>query len=198
MSTRSKIRIVIADDHFVVRLGLVAMLSTEADMEVVGEAENGNEAAEIFEKLKPDLVLMDVRMPGKDGIQATAEIKEKFLSARILMLSNSDGHEDIHRALRAGAQGYVLKSSIREFLLPALRTVAAGGHWIPKDVARMGISCGSNPRNQAPCSASRRAGTTFQLRKSVRCASALILGHSFMNQQSAGVSNTPNDQHATV
>jgi DNA-binding NarL/FixJ family response regulator len=142
MSTRSKIRIVIADDHFVVRLGLVAMLSTEADMEVVGEAENGNEAAEIFGKLKPDLVLMDVRMPGKDGIQATAEIKGKFPNARILMLSNSDGDEDIHRALRAGAQGYVLKSSIRESLLPALRTVAAGRQWIPKDVANQFTSLG--------------------------------------------------------
>jgi DNA-binding NarL/FixJ family response regulator len=104
-------------------------------MEVVGEAGNGNEAAEIFGKLKPDLVLMDVRMPGKDGIQATAEIKEKFPNARILMLSTSARDEDIYRALRAGAQGYVLKSSIRESLVPALRTVAGGRQWIPKDAA---------------------------------------------------------------
>jgi DNA-binding NarL/FixJ family response regulator len=131
----SKIRIVIADDHFIVRMGLVALLNTEADMEVIGEAGNGKEAVEIFEKLKPDLALMDLCMPDKDGIQATTEIKRKFPDARILMLTTCDGDDDIHRALQAGAQGYVLKNSTSESLIPALRTVAAGRKWISKDVA---------------------------------------------------------------
>jgi DNA-binding NarL/FixJ family response regulator len=86
MSTQSKIRIVIADDHFLVPMGLVALLNTEADMEVIGEAGNGKEAVEVFKKLKPDLALMDLHMPGKDGIQATTEIKRKFPNARILSM----------------------------------------------------------------------------------------------------------------
>lgn len=135
MRVHSKIRIVIADDHFLVRMGLVALLNTETDMEVIGEAGNGKEVVEIFEKLKPDLALIDLRMPEKDGIQATAEIKRNFPNARILILTNYNGDDDIHRALRAGAQGYVLKSSTRESLIPALRSVAGGRQWIPKDVA---------------------------------------------------------------
>lgn len=135
MKAENKIRIVIADDHFLVRMGLVALVNMEADMEVIGEAGTGTQAIEIFEKMKPDLALMDLRMPEKDGIQATAEIRNKFPAARILMLTTYDGDDDIHRALQAGAQGYVLKNSTRETLIPALRTVAAGRQWIPKDVA---------------------------------------------------------------
>lgn len=135
MTTNPKIRILVADDHFLVRMGLVALVNMEADMEVIGEAGTGTKAVEIFEKMKPDLVLMDLRMPEKDGIQATVEIRDKFPKARILMLTTYDGDDEIHRALQAGAQGYVLKTSTRESLIPALRTVAGGGQWIPKDVA---------------------------------------------------------------
>src|SRR5579864_6592315 len=142
-SSESKIRIVIADDHFLARMGLVALLNTETDMEVIGEAGNGKEAVEILEKLKPDLALMDLRMPGKDGIQATTEIKRKFPTASILILTTYDGDADIHRALEAGAQGYVLKNSTRESLIPALRAVAAGRRWIPSDIANRLASRGT-------------------------------------------------------
>lgn len=135
MKAEGKIRILIADDHFVVRMGLVALVNMESDMEVIGEAANGTQVVDIFGKLNPDLVLMDVRMPVKDGIQATSEIRNKFPSARILMLTTYDGDEDIHKAFQAGAQGYVLKNSTAETLIPALRAVAAGQQWIPKDVA---------------------------------------------------------------
>ena len=135
MTANAKIRILIADDHFVVRIGLIALVNMEPDMEVVGEASDGAQALAIFEKLQPDLTLMDLRMPGKDGIQATLEIRGKFPTARILMLTTYDGDDDIHRALQAGAQGYVLKNSTRESLVPALRSVAAGERWIPKDIA---------------------------------------------------------------
>jgi DNA-binding NarL/FixJ family response regulator len=135
MTADAKIRILIADDHFLVRIGLIALVNMEPDMEVVGEAGDGAQALEIFEKLRPDLTLMDLRMPGKDGIQATLEIRNKFPTARILMLTTYDGDDDIHRALQAGAQGYVLKNSTRETLVPALRSVAAGERWIPKDIA---------------------------------------------------------------
>jgi DNA-binding NarL/FixJ family response regulator len=135
MKRPDKIRILVADDHFVVRIGLVALVNTEPDMEVVGEAADGDQAIDLFTQHQPDLILMDLRMPVKTGIQATIEIRNKFAGARVLMLTTFDGDEDIHQALQAGAQGYVLKSSTGEKLIPALRAVAAGHRWIPKEVA---------------------------------------------------------------
>ena len=135
MRKEPKIRILIADDHFVVRMGLTALVNTEPDMEIVAEATDGAQAVELFGKFNPDLVLMDLRMPVKDGICATAEILSKFAKARVLMLTTYDGDDDIHRALQAGAQGYVLKNSTGDKLIPALRAVAAGQQWIPKEVA---------------------------------------------------------------
>jgi DNA-binding NarL/FixJ family response regulator len=130
-----KIRILIVDDHYIVRMGLVALVGTESDMEVVAEAGGGNEALELFARHQPDLLLLDLRMPDKNGIQTIVEIREKFPEARILVLSAFDGDEDIYRALHAGAQGYVLKNTTGDKLVPALRTVASGQNWIPKDVA---------------------------------------------------------------
>jgi DNA-binding NarL/FixJ family response regulator len=129
------IRVLIADDHYVVRMGLNALVSTEPDMEVVGEAVDGNQAVEMFERHSPNLVLMDLRMPGKDGIAATKEIRRRHPHARVLMLTTYDGDTDIHRAIEAGAQGYVLKNSTGDKLIPALRAVAAGERWIPREIA---------------------------------------------------------------
>jgi DNA-binding NarL/FixJ family response regulator len=135
MKKNGKIRILIADDHYIVRMGLVALVSTESDMEVVAEAAGGNEALALFAKHQPDLLLLDLRMPDKNGIQTIVEIRDQFPEARILVLSAFDGDEDIYRALHAGAQGYVLKNTTGDKLVPALRTVASGQNWIPKDVA---------------------------------------------------------------
>ena len=134
MSQKS-IRILIADDHYVVRMGLTALVETEPDLQVVGEAADGVQVVELFKKLEPDLVLMDLRMPRTDGIIATRQIREQFPHARILMLTTYDGDDDIHKALSAGASGYLLKNSTRESLIPALRAVAAGQRWIPQEVA---------------------------------------------------------------
>src|SRR5205809_7103556 len=92
------IRILVADDHFIVRIGLVALVNTEQDMEVVAEAADGAQAVELFARFKPDLVLMDLRMPLKSGIEATSEICSQAPVARVLMLTTFDGDEDIHRA----------------------------------------------------------------------------------------------------
>ena len=135
MKDAAKIRILVADDHFVVRMGLTALVNTEPDLEVVGEAVDGAQAVAAFDKHKPDLVLMDLRMPVKDGVRATAEIKAKHPNARVLMLTTFDGDTDIHRAMEAGAQGYVLKNTTGDKLIPALRAVAAGQRWIPKEIA---------------------------------------------------------------
>jgi DNA-binding NarL/FixJ family response regulator len=133
--SKNAIRILIADDHYVVRMGLVALVETEPDLQVIGEAADGVQAVELFKKLRPDLTLMDLRMPRKDGICATRQIHHQFPEARILMLTTFDGDEDIHKALSAGANGYVLKNATRESLIPALRAVAAGQQWIPAEVA---------------------------------------------------------------
>jgi DNA-binding NarL/FixJ family response regulator len=129
------IRILIADDHYVVRMGLAALVETEPDLQVVGEAGDGVQVIELYRKLKPDLVLMDSRMPRVDGVSATRQIREQFPQARVLMLTTYDGDDDIHRALSAGASGYLLKNSTRESLIPAIRAVASGQRWIPQEVA---------------------------------------------------------------
>lgn len=135
MKKENPIRILIADDHFIVRSGLVAMIDSEPDMEVVAQAADGAQAVELFDRVKPDLALLDLRMPVKTGNEAIELIRRRTPTARILVLTAFNGDEDIHRALNAGAQGYVLKSSTAEGLIPAIRAVAAGSRWIPRDVA---------------------------------------------------------------
>jgi len=130
-----KIRILVADDHYIVRMGLAALVNTEPDMEVVAEAADGAQAVELFAKHTPDLALIDARMPVKDGVEATIEIRKRFPNASILMLTAFDGDADIRKALEAGVQGYVLKSSTGDALIPALRAVAAGERWVPAEVA---------------------------------------------------------------
>ena len=129
------IRILIADDHAVVREGVAAILSLEPDMEVVAQASNGREAVELFQKHRPDLALMDLRMPEMDGVQAITAIRQDFSDARIIVLTTYDGDEDIYRGLRAGARAYLLKAGPREELLDAIRAVHAGQTHIPPDVA---------------------------------------------------------------
>lgn len=135
MKKESKIRILVADDHYVVRMGVTAIINNEPDMEVVAEAANGVQAVDQFVRHEPDLTLLDSRMPLKSGVQAAKEIRDRRSTARILMLTAFDGDEDIHKALVAGAQGYILKSSTGVQLVPALRAVAAGKEWIPEEVA---------------------------------------------------------------
>jgi DNA-binding NarL/FixJ family response regulator len=135
MKKELKTRILVADDHYVVRMGVIAIINNEPDLEVVAEAANGMQAIDLFKQHQPDLVLLDSRMPLKSGVQAAKEILSQSGAARILMLTAFDGDEDIHKAITAGAQGYILKSSTGEQLVPALRAVAAGKNWIPSEVA---------------------------------------------------------------
>ena len=130
-----KIRILVADDHYIVRMGLIALMNTEPDLEVVAEAVDGAQAIELFRKHAPDLALLDMRMPVKNGIQTTREIRNQFPNAQVLILTAFDGDEEIYHALQAGAQGYVLKGATGEKLIPAVRAVAAGQRWLPQEVA---------------------------------------------------------------
>lgn len=135
MNRPPKLRILVADDHFIVRSGLVSLLHAEPDLTVVAQAADGAEAVALFAQHHPDVALLDLRMPVKSGTDAIELIRRDFPEARILVLTAFSGDEDIHRALRAGACGYVLKSSTGEGLIPAIRAVAAGEPWIPRDVA---------------------------------------------------------------
>ena len=135
MTKDPTVRILVVDDHFIVRMGLIALINTEPDLEIVGETDDGDQAIALFEKLKPDLVLMDLRMPRRSGTEATRLIRSMAPAARVLMLSAFDGDADIHTALESGAQGYVLKSATGQDLIPAIRAVAAGRRWIPQEVA---------------------------------------------------------------
>ncbi len=108
MKKSPPIRILIADDHYLVRMGLIAMINTEPDMQIVAEATDGAQAVALLKKSTPDVALMDLRMPIKSGVEATVEIRKQNDVARILMLTALDGDEDIHTALEAGAAGYVL------------------------------------------------------------------------------------------
>ena len=120
------VRILVTDDHPVVRAGLSGMLSGEPDFEVVGEAQNGKEAVAFVGELKPDVVLMDLRMPEMDGVTAIEHIKSSYPDVHILVLTTYESDADILRAIETGATGYLLKDTPREELFGAIRTVAQG------------------------------------------------------------------------
>lgn len=130
-----KTRVLVVDDHFVVRLGLVGLINEEPDLAVVAEAANGMQAIELFRQHRPDVVLMDGRLPGKTGAQTVAALRGEFPHARVLMLSVDEGEEDIHRALQAGALGYLAKTADRRELVRGLRAVAAGERYLPEPLA---------------------------------------------------------------
>ena len=127
--------ILVVDDHFMVRMGLTASLNAEPDMEVVAEAGTGEAALEAYKRHRPNVVIMDVRLPGMNGVAATAAILREFPDACILMLSTHAGEEEIYRSMQAGARGYVLKSVMREDLLRAIRDVHAGKRHLDPIVA---------------------------------------------------------------
>lgn len=130
-----RIRVLLVDDHPVVRAGLAALLANERDMEVVGAAANGAEAIALYNALGPDVVLMDLRMPGIDGVAAIRQIVSAHPGAHILALTSYEGDTDIYRALDAGAAGYLLKDMLGTEVVGAVRAAAAGKRVIPAHVA---------------------------------------------------------------
>jgi DNA-binding NarL/FixJ family response regulator len=120
------VRLLIADDHPIVRAGFEGMLAEKPDLEVVGEAGNGEEAVRLADQLRPDVVLMDLRMPEVDGVEAIGRIKEEHPHVHVLVLTTYDSDADILRAIEAGATGYLLKDTPREELFRAIRAAARG------------------------------------------------------------------------
>ncbi|MBD2070074.1 response regulator transcription factor [Leptolyngbya sp. FACHB-671] len=133
--TSSPIRILVAEDHAVVRDGLVAILNREADMTVVAEAEDGQQAVELYDLHQPDLTLMDLRMPNLDGVEAIGQIRATAPQAKIIVLTTYDTDEDIYRGLQAGARGYLLKDTTSEKLLQSIHTVHQGQRYVPSNIA---------------------------------------------------------------
>jgi two-component system NarL family response regulator len=131
------IRVLIADDHAIVRHGLCALLGTERGIEVVGEAKDGNEAVARTKQLAPDVVIMDIVMPRKDGVEATAEIRAAVPSAKIVVLTSFGTSDKISRAIEAGATGALMKTAEDRELLSAIRTVANGGRVISPAVRKL-------------------------------------------------------------
>ena len=130
----NKIRVVLADDHVTVREGLAAIIGRQPDMTVTGEAANGREVVDVWRERRPDVTLIDLRMPVLDGVGAIAEIRRADPSARIIVLTTFDTDNDIARAISAGAKGYLLKDAPREELLDCIRRVNAGETCIPAAV----------------------------------------------------------------
>src|SRR5713101_7193513 len=138
MKKAKAIRVLCVDDHPVVRDGLISIIGTQPDMRVIDEASDGREAITKYRQHQPDVVVMDLRMPGMGGVEATIQIRKEFRTARIIVLTTYEGDEDIHRALEAGAQGYLLKDSVRKELLQTIRDVYAGHKYIsPAMAARL-------------------------------------------------------------
>ncbi len=121
-----KIRIMVVDDHFVVRMGLVGSINIEPDMIVEIETSNGQQAVADFRRHRPDIVLMDLKLPDMSGVEATSVICKEFPDASIIMLSTHDGEEDVYQSFQAGARTYLLKTAAREELIRTIRAVHAG------------------------------------------------------------------------
>jgi DNA-binding NarL/FixJ family response regulator len=131
-----KIRVLIADDHAIVREGIRALLKLSDDIDVVGEAADGQEAIEAARRLRPDVILMDIAMPGLGGLEATLEIRKEDPDAKILVLSQYEDREYVRRFLKAGVSGYVLKKAAGSALTAGIRAAARGGLVLDPEVAR--------------------------------------------------------------
>jgi DNA-binding NarL/FixJ family response regulator len=146
---KDMIRALLADDHGVVRSGIKSLLESEGDVQVVVEAENGEEALQQIKKLTPELAILDVRMPLMTGLEVTQQVRKSGLPTKVLILSMHDDEDYVLQAIESGASGYLLKGSSKEEFLKAVRTVYKGEKYFSADVARVFIDSYLNVRKQA-------------------------------------------------
>ncbi len=145
MNASAKIRLLLVDDHFIMRLGLVTAINQEPDMMVVAECGRGEQAIELFRQHRPDVTVMDLRLPGISGIEATAAIRSECAEARIILFSNYETEEDVFRATEAGAVAYLGKSIAPTELIAAVRRGPSGKTYFPESIAAKLAARGSRP-----------------------------------------------------
>jgi two-component system NarL family response regulator len=136
LSTSKPTRILVADDHLVYRIGIRSLIASEPGFEVVGEASDGPQAIALYRKHQPDVLLLDLRMPQKSGIEVVKAIRKEFSDARILIVTSYQTEEEIFQVLEAGALGYILKDMGREMLIEAIRSVHGGTRWVSPTIQR--------------------------------------------------------------
>jgi DNA-binding NarL/FixJ family response regulator len=136
METAEKIKVLVVDDHPIMRVGITAIINARDDMATVAQASTGEEAIELFERHRPDITLMDLRLPGISGVEAIRTIRGRHPQACFVVLTTYEGDEDIFQALEAGARAYIIKGMPHEALVDALRRVHAGGRFLPSPVSR--------------------------------------------------------------
>lgn len=177
------VRIVVVDDHPVVRAGIVGLLAGEADLEVVGEAADGAAALEVVERQRPDVVLMDLRMPVLDGVAATERLLAAHPAVRVVILTTYETDGDILRAVEAGATGYLLKDAPREDLVEAVRAAARGETVLAPSVARRLVAQVRNsgdrltPRELEVLAGVARGGSNAQIGTELFIAEATVKTH---------------------
>jgi two-component system NarL family response regulator len=136
VATQDKISVLVADDHPVVRHGVMANVKPQDDMTIVAEAADGVQALALIKEHSPDVVLLDLRMPGMDGLDVIAEVNNAKLETRVIIMTTFESEEDVHRAMKAGARGYLLKDSTQEEILDAIRRVSAGETYLPARIVQ--------------------------------------------------------------
>jgi DNA-binding NarL/FixJ family response regulator len=200
--TAAKIRVLVADDHPIFRVGLRNLISQQADMEVVGEASDGPEAVAQVLAIRPDVTLLDLRMPNLDGPQVIAQVLASDKDARIIILTTYDGDEDIYRAVEAGARGYLLKDTFTEGILEAIRHVHGGGTLFgPEASARLAERAGEKTltrREQGVLELVARGLTNREIQASLSLSEGTLKNHLKHIYEKLGVSNRTEAAHAAL
>ncbi len=129
-----KIRILIVEDHFLPRMALTSLINSQTDMEIIAEAANGEDAVSLFTEIRPDVMILDLKIPGISGFEVLQKVRNEFVRARIVVLTNYEGSEDIYRCFQAGAMSYLLKDTSSEVLLQAIRSAHQGKKFLPQSI----------------------------------------------------------------
>jgi DNA-binding NarL/FixJ family response regulator len=189
----SRAAVLIVDDHPTMRFGIAAIIAAQPDMEVCAQAASGEEAVRLFREFRPDITLMDLRLPGMSGLEAIRAIRAEDPAARCLVLTTYEGDEDIHQALTAGALGYVIKGMSNETLLQALRRVHDGSRFLPEPVARSLASRTPNsdlsPREREVLSHMAHGETNKQIATALGITEATVKCHVSVILERLGVSD---------
>jgi DNA-binding NarL/FixJ family response regulator len=198
MNTTAKTTVLVVDDHPIMRLGVAAIINAQHDMRVCAQAGSGEEAVEMYKKHKPDVTLMDLRLPGISGLQALCTIRRINPQARSIVLTTYEGDEDIHQAIAAGALGYIIKGMSHETLVDALRKVRAGVRFLPPPIVRSLADRTPNsdlsPREREVLSLMVRGSSNKEIASklgiteaTVKCHVSVILGRLGVNDRTQAV-----------